>query len=70
MITGAIIFLFSDTASWLPAPQSPSSPTPTVSVRVLPSLSTLDMKTTGQLGLYVQYTAATVMCRFSRFIQQ
>uniref|UniRef100_A0A674BP40 Nuclear factor related to kappaB binding protein n=1 Tax=Salmo trutta TaxID=8032 RepID=A0A674BP40_SALTR len=38
-----------DTASWLPTPQSPSSPTPTVSVRVLPSLSTQDMKTTGQL---------------------
>uniref|UniRef100_A0A8C7TXF3 Nuclear factor related to kappaB binding protein n=1 Tax=Oncorhynchus mykiss TaxID=8022 RepID=A0A8C7TXF3_ONCMY len=35
-----------DTASWLPTPQSPSSPTPTVSVRVLPSLSTQDMKTT------------------------
>ncbi|XP_076836151.1 nuclear factor related to kappa-B-binding protein isoform X2 [Brachyhypopomus gauderio] len=36
-----------DTASWLPAPQSPSSPTPTptISLRVLPSLSTQDMKT-------------------------
>ncbi|XP_059397582.1 nuclear factor related to kappa-B-binding protein-like isoform X2 [Carassius carassius] len=34
-----------DTASWLPVPQSPSSPTPTVSLRVLPSLSTQDMKT-------------------------
>ncbi|KAM9499382.1 nuclear factor related to kappa-B-binding protein-like isoform 1-T2 [Salvelinus alpinus] len=35
-----------DDASSLPTPQSPSSPTPTVSVRVLPSLSTQDMKTT------------------------
>ncbi|CAB1333018.1 unnamed protein product [Coregonus sp. 'balchen'] len=35
-----------DTAYWQPTPQSPSSPTPTVSVRVLPSLSTQDMKTT------------------------
>uniref|UniRef100_A0A8C1WXH2 Nuclear factor related to kappaB binding protein n=1 Tax=Cyprinus carpio TaxID=7962 RepID=A0A8C1WXH2_CYPCA len=34
-----------DTASWLPVPQSPSSPTQTVSLRVLPSLSTQDMKT-------------------------
>uniref|UniRef100_A0A8C1BQY7 Nuclear factor related to kappaB binding protein n=1 Tax=Cyprinus carpio carpio TaxID=630221 RepID=A0A8C1BQY7_CYPCA len=32
-------------SSWLPVPQSPSSPTPTVSLRVLPSLSTQDMKT-------------------------
>ncbi|XP_036379176.1 nuclear factor related to kappa-B-binding protein isoform X2 [Megalops cyprinoides] len=35
-----------DMGSWLPAPPSPSSPTPTVSLRVLPSLSTQDMKTT------------------------
>ncbi|XP_064208586.1 nuclear factor related to kappa-B-binding protein isoform X1 [Anguilla rostrata] len=35
-----------DMGSWLPAPPSPSSPTPTVSLRVLPSLSTSDMKTT------------------------
>ncbi|CAB1316008.1 unnamed protein product, partial [Coregonus sp. 'balchen'] len=34
------------TATSLPTPQSPSSPTPTVFVRVLPSLSTQDMKTT------------------------
>ncbi|KAM9450340.1 nuclear factor related to kappa-B-binding protein [Clarias gariepinus] len=34
-----------DTASWLSAPPSPSSPTQTVSLRVLPSLSTQDMKT-------------------------
>ncbi|XP_016108288.1 nuclear factor related to kappa-B-binding protein-like [Sinocyclocheilus grahami] len=34
-----------DTASWFPVPQSPSSTTPTVSLRVLPSLSTQDMKT-------------------------
>ncbi|XP_017348136.1 nuclear factor related to kappa-B-binding protein isoform X1 [Ictalurus punctatus] len=34
-----------DTASWLSTPPSPSSPTPTVSLRVLPSLSTQDMKT-------------------------
>lgn len=33
-----------DTASWLPVPQSPSSPTPAISLRVLPSLSTPDMK--------------------------
>uniref|UniRef100_A0A8C2PYJ6 Nuclear factor related to kappa-B-binding protein-like n=1 Tax=Cyprinus carpio TaxID=7962 RepID=A0A8C2PYJ6_CYPCA len=32
-------------SSWLPVPQSPSSPTPAVSLRVLPSLSTQDMKT-------------------------
>uniref|UniRef100_A0A3B3T9K8 Nuclear factor related to kappa-B-binding protein n=1 Tax=Paramormyrops kingsleyae TaxID=1676925 RepID=A0A3B3T9K8_9TELE len=36
-----------DMGSWSPAPQSPSSPTPTVSLRVLPTLSTQDMKTTG-----------------------
>ncbi|XP_056586603.1 nuclear factor related to kappa-B-binding protein [Triplophysa dalaica] len=36
--------MVADTASWLPVPQSPSSPTPTVSLRVLPSLSTQDMK--------------------------
>uniref|UniRef100_A0A8C9VQF8 Nuclear factor related to kappaB binding protein n=1 Tax=Scleropages formosus TaxID=113540 RepID=A0A8C9VQF8_SCLFO len=35
-----------DVASWLPDPQSPSSPAPTVSLRVLPSLSTQDMKIT------------------------
>ncbi|KAL6470040.1 hypothetical protein MHYP_G00211590 [Metynnis hypsauchen] len=34
-----------DDTSWLPVPPSPSSPTPTVSLRVLPSLSTQDMKT-------------------------
>uniref|UniRef100_A0AAR2INZ3 DEUBAD domain-containing protein n=1 Tax=Pygocentrus nattereri TaxID=42514 RepID=A0AAR2INZ3_PYGNA len=34
-----------DTTSWLPVPPPPSSPTPTVSLRVLPSLSTQDMKT-------------------------
>ncbi|XP_056093040.1 nuclear factor related to kappa-B-binding protein [Rhinichthys klamathensis goyatoka] len=34
-----------DTAFWLPVPPSPSSPTATVSLRVLPSLSTQDMKT-------------------------
>ncbi|XP_051960536.1 nuclear factor related to kappa-B-binding protein isoform X2 [Xyrauchen texanus] len=33
-----------DTPSWLPVPQSPSSSTSTVSLRVLPSLSTQDMK--------------------------
>ncbi|XP_073727358.1 nuclear factor related to kappa-B-binding protein [Misgurnus anguillicaudatus] len=33
-----------DAASWLPVPQSPSSPTPAISLRVLPSLSTPDMK--------------------------
>ncbi|KAJ8342419.1 hypothetical protein SKAU_G00323470 [Synaphobranchus kaupii] len=35
-----------DMASWLPAPPSPSSPAPTVTLRVLPSLSTPDMKIT------------------------
>ncbi|KAJ8275655.1 hypothetical protein COCON_G00074070 [Conger conger] len=35
-----------DMGSWFPAPPSPSSPTPTVSLRVLPSLSTPDMKMT------------------------
>uniref|UniRef100_A0AAY4AAI3 DEUBAD domain-containing protein n=1 Tax=Denticeps clupeoides TaxID=299321 RepID=A0AAY4AAI3_9TELE len=30
---------------WITSPQSPSSPTPTVSLRVVPSLSTQDMKT-------------------------
>uniref|UniRef100_A0A8C9T365 Nuclear factor related to kappaB binding protein n=1 Tax=Scleropages formosus TaxID=113540 RepID=A0A8C9T365_SCLFO len=39
-------FLSVDVASWLPDPQSPSSPAPTVSLRVLPSLSTQDMKIT------------------------
>ncbi|XP_060746295.1 nuclear factor related to kappa-B-binding protein isoform X1 [Tachysurus vachellii] len=34
-----------DTSSWLSTPPSPSSPTPTVSLRVLPSLFTQDMKT-------------------------
>lgn len=33
---------------WNQAPQSPSSPTPSVSLRILPSLSTQDMKSTGQ----------------------
>nr|XP_029526276.1 nuclear factor related to kappa-B-binding protein-like isoform X3 [Oncorhynchus nerka] len=37
-----------DDASSLPTPRSPSSPTPTVFVRVLPSLSTQDMKTTAK----------------------
>ncbi|XP_023656200.2 nuclear factor related to kappa-B-binding protein [Paramormyrops kingsleyae] len=40
-----------DMGSWSPAPQSPSSPTPTVSLRVLPTLSTQDMKTTEKLEL-------------------
>ncbi|CAL8267622.1 unnamed protein product [Merluccius merluccius] len=35
-----------DGESWLPAPQSPSSPTTTLPLRILPSLSTQDMKTT------------------------
>ncbi|XP_036846344.1 nuclear factor related to kappa-B-binding protein-like isoform X2 [Oncorhynchus mykiss] len=37
-----------DDASSLPTPRPPSSPTPTVFVRVLPSLSTQDMKTTAK----------------------
>ncbi|KAI3373152.1 hypothetical protein L3Q82_006478 [Scortum barcoo] len=40
-----------DISLWTPAPQSPSSPTPTVSLRVLPSLSTQDMKTTEKMEL-------------------
>uniref|UniRef100_UPI0037E86125 nuclear factor related to kappa-B-binding protein isoform X2 n=1 Tax=Semicossyphus pulcher TaxID=241346 RepID=UPI0037E86125 len=40
-----------DISLWSPAPQSPSSPTPTVSLRVLPSLSTQDMKTTEKIEL-------------------
>ncbi|XP_072302292.1 nuclear factor related to kappa-B-binding protein isoform X2 [Eucyclogobius newberryi] len=36
---------------WTSTPQSPSSPTPTVSLRVLPSLSTQDMRTTEKLEL-------------------
>ncbi|XP_074528568.1 nuclear factor related to kappa-B-binding protein isoform X2 [Halichoeres trimaculatus] len=40
-----------DISLWNPAPQSPSSPTPTVSLRVLPSLSTQDMKTTVKVEL-------------------
>ncbi|CAJ1064009.1 nuclear factor related to kappa-B-binding protein [Xyrichtys novacula] len=40
-----------DISLWNPAPQSPSSPTPTVSLRVLPSLSTQDMKTTEKTEL-------------------
>uniref|UniRef100_A0A3B3TZP0 Nuclear factor related to kappaB binding protein n=1 Tax=Poecilia latipinna TaxID=48699 RepID=A0A3B3TZP0_9TELE len=40
-----------DTSVWNPAPQSPSSPTPTVSLRVLPSLSTPDMKITEKIEL-------------------
>uniref|UniRef100_A0A3B4G978 Nuclear factor related to kappaB binding protein n=1 Tax=Pundamilia nyererei TaxID=303518 RepID=A0A3B4G978_9CICH len=40
-----------DISPWTPAPQSPSSPTPTVSVRVLPSLSTQDMKCTEKIEL-------------------
>lgn len=40
-----------DMSLWTPAPQSPSSPLPTVSLRVLPSLSTLDMKTTEKVEL-------------------
>lgn len=40
-----------DLSMWTPAPQSPSSPTPTVSLRVLPSLSTQDMKTTEKIEL-------------------
>ncbi|XP_062868013.1 nuclear factor related to kappa-B-binding protein [Trichomycterus rosablanca] len=34
-----------DAGSWFAEPTSPSSPTPTISLRVLPSLSTQDMKT-------------------------
>ncbi|XP_037543351.1 nuclear factor related to kappa-B-binding protein [Nematolebias whitei] len=40
-----------DLSSWNPVPQSPSSPTPTVSLKVLPSLSTPDMRITEKLEL-------------------
>ncbi|KAM4726769.1 nuclear factor related to kappa-B-binding protein isoform 2-T4 [Anableps anableps] len=40
-----------DVSLWNPAPQSPSSPTTTVSLRVLPSLSTPDMKITEKVEL-------------------
>ncbi|XP_049597761.1 nuclear factor related to kappa-B-binding protein [Syngnathus scovelli] len=40
-----------DLTLWTPAPQSPSSPSPTVSLRVVPSLSTQDMKTTEKTQL-------------------
>ncbi|XP_034055769.1 nuclear factor related to kappa-B-binding protein isoform X1 [Gymnodraco acuticeps] len=40
-----------DISLWTPAPHSPSSPTPTVSLRVLPSLSTQDMKITEKIEL-------------------
>uniref|UniRef100_A0A1A7XTY5 Nuclear factor related to kappa-B-binding protein n=1 Tax=Iconisemion striatum TaxID=60296 RepID=A0A1A7XTY5_9TELE len=40
-----------DLSLWTPAPQSPSSPTPTVSLRVLPSLSTPDMRITEKVEL-------------------
>ncbi|XP_061595796.1 nuclear factor related to kappa-B-binding protein isoform X2 [Cololabis saira] len=40
-----------DVSLWSPTPPSPSSPTPTVSLRVLPSLSTQDMKTTEKVEL-------------------
>lgn len=40
--------LLADFSLWNQAPQSPSSPTASVSLRVLPSLSTQDMKSTGQ----------------------
>lgn len=50
-----------DISMWTPAPQSPSSPTSTVSLRVLPSLSTQDMKTAGQWQLqYSDDVALTV----------
>lgn len=37
-----------DFSLWNQAPQSPTSPTPSVSLRILPSLCTQDMKSTGQ----------------------
>ncbi|KAM9728335.1 nuclear factor related to kappa-B-binding protein isoform 1-T1 [Menidia menidia] len=40
-----------DVSLWTQGPPSPSSPTTTVSVRVLPSLSTQDMKTTEKVEL-------------------
>ncbi|XP_077597276.1 nuclear factor related to kappa-B-binding protein [Stigmatopora nigra] len=40
-----------DLTLWTPAPQSPSSPTTTVSLKVIPSLSTQDMKTIDKLQL-------------------
>uniref|UniRef100_A0A8C5C8H2 Nuclear factor related to kappaB binding protein n=1 Tax=Gadus morhua TaxID=8049 RepID=A0A8C5C8H2_GADMO len=43
-----------DGESWPPAPQSPSSPTTSLPLRVLPSLSTQDMKTAEKPELGVQ----------------
>lgn len=40
--------LLPDMSLWVTAPPSPSSPTPTVSLKILPSLSTQDMKSTGE----------------------
>ncbi|CAN9501298.1 unnamed protein product [Ophioblennius macclurei] len=40
-----------DISLWTPTPQSPSSPTPTMSLRVLPTLFTQDMKTTEKIEL-------------------
>uniref|UniRef100_H3CXC0 Nuclear factor related to kappaB binding protein n=1 Tax=Tetraodon nigroviridis TaxID=99883 RepID=H3CXC0_TETNG len=40
-----------DVSLWATAPQSPSSPTPTVSLKILPTLSTQDMKSTDKLEL-------------------
>uniref|UniRef100_A0A8D3AJL9 Nuclear factor related to kappa-B-binding protein n=1 Tax=Scophthalmus maximus TaxID=52904 RepID=A0A8D3AJL9_SCOMX len=40
-----------DISLWTAAPQSPSSPTPTVSLRVFPSLSTQDQKSTEKVEL-------------------
>lgn len=43
-----ISLLLSDMSLWATTPQSPSSPTPTVSLKILPSLSTQDMKSAGE----------------------
>eukprot|EP00066_Takifugu_rubripes_P006503 XP_003971332.1 PREDICTED: nuclear factor related to kappa-B-binding protein [Takifugu rubripes] len=40
-----------DVSLWTQTPQSPSSPTPTVSLKILPSLSTQDMKSTDKIEL-------------------
>ncbi|KAM9788877.1 nuclear factor related to kappa-B-binding protein [Neosynchiropus ocellatus] len=40
-----------DLSLWTSRPQSPSSPSPTVSLKVLPTLSTQDMKTTEKIEL-------------------
>lgn len=52
VILHVLTLLLVDISLWTPAPQSPSSPTPTVSLKIFPSLSTQDMRSTGQRILH------------------